>query len=155
MEIESGIVGIKETYSQSGRKSLLMKTITLEHPLQSPALILSKHKPSFKKDFLFIKTQEGVYSLNKQEILFLKSNSNYTTIHMANGERVLCCKTLKYFDEILARYGFVRSHHSYVVNFSRIKLLKLNQGSELILTSGDSIPISRSRQSFIHSLFQN
>ena len=132
-----------------------MKTITLEPQLSSPTLFLNKRTPSFKKNFLFIKTQEGVYSLKKQEILFLKSNSNYTTIHMANGEKVLCCKTLKYFDEILARYGFVRSHHSYVVNFSRIKLLKLNQGSELILTSGDSIPISRSRQSFIHSLFQN
>ena len=132
-----------------------MNTITLEHPLQSPALVLNKHQPSFKKDFLFIKTQEGVYSLNKHEILFLKSNSNYTTIYMVNGKRILCCKTLKYFDEILARDGFVRPHHSYVVNFSRIKLLKLNQGSELVLTNGDSIPISRSRQSFIHSLFQN
>jgi two-component system LytT family response regulator len=132
-----------------------MKTLTLEQAAISLPLILSKTHNNFKKDHLFIKTQEGVFSLKKCEILFLQSNSNYTTIFMSNGENILCCKTLKYFEEILRTSGFVRPHHSFIVNFSKIKLLRFSQGSELVLINDCAIPVSRSRQAFITSLFQN
>jgi two-component system LytT family response regulator len=50
------------------------------------------------------------------EIVRCEASDNYTTFYLQNRESILVCKTLKEFAELLTPHGFIRTHHSHLVN---------------------------------------
>jgi two-component system, LytTR family, response regulator len=42
--------------------------------------------------------------------------------------------------------GFVRTHHSYIVNPAKIKLYDKTDGGALILEGGQTVPLSQRRK---------
>jgi two-component system, LytTR family, response regulator len=80
------------------------------------------------------------YCQEYSSIIFLKSSSNYTTIHYLDGTRRMECSTLKKMEDSLIDKGFFRSHHSYLINEQYVVgISKLG----FLLQSGILIPISR------------
>ena len=110
----------------------------------------------FKKDFLYIRTSDVIYCLNRQEISHLKAQGNYTEIFTVCGKKILSSKTLKYFQNILSSPFFIRVHQSFLVNIRQVSQIQLGGGQCTIkMLAGCEMPISRSRQSHILSLLQN
>lgn len=73
-------------------------------------------------------------------IKYLQSDSNYTTIYFTDNSKRMICKTLKKLQEALAQDGFIRVHHSYLVNFDFVEKV-VEKG--LLLKCKTMIPISR------------
>lgn len=109
----------------------------------------------FNKEFLFIRTIDTIFCIVRTDISFLKADGNYTEIHTSDGKKILSSKTLKHFHQILEGTFFLRSHQSYLVNVSHLIKLNIHQGCEMVMDCGSIIPVSKSRQSHILSLFQN
>ncbi|MGR3809986.1 LytR/AlgR family response regulator transcription factor [Jiulongibacter sp. NS-SX5] len=61
------------------------------------------------------------------QVLLLRSDVNYTHIHMKNGEHYVVATTLKALEERLEKHGFWRLNKSEMVNLSAAKILK-NEG---------------------------
>ncbi|HMR90121.1 MAG TPA: LytTR family DNA-binding domain-containing protein [Saprospiraceae bacterium] len=87
-------------------------------------------------DTIIIK-DEGVARYHRlSDIIMMQAESNYTTIHLSNGDRILTSKTLKYWIEKIGDHAtFVRPHRSYLVNTAHIiehhvskRILTLTQG---------------------------
>lgn len=76
---------------------------------------------NLQKNKLLISTLEKIQILPLMEIVLLNAESNYTKILLVSGEELLASKTLKYFEDILDDYGFLRVHKSHVVNISFVK----------------------------------
>lgn len=83
-----------------------------------------------------------VYS---DEILYCKSDGNYTEIYFTQGRMEVLSKRLKDMEELLGR-TFVRVHNSYVVRMNAIKEFVNQEGYHLILSDNTAIPVSRSRK---------
>lgn len=79
------------------------------------------------------------------EIVFLKSDNNYTTFFLENNTEILVSKPIKEFDSIL-NDKFIRTHQSYVVNPSKIKTLIKSDGGYLKMKNEVNVPISRNRK---------
>ena len=56
----------------------------------------------------------GTISLN--EVIMLRGEVNYTTFCMKNGRTIMIAHTLKYFEDQLNKFGFIRVHRAFLVN---------------------------------------
>ena len=55
----------------------------------------------------------------------LQGDINYTTFCLKNGKKITIAQTLKYFEEQLHEFGFMRVHRAFLVNPQYI--LKYNE----------------------------
>lgn len=98
----------------------------------------------------------GIVLVELSNIVRLESENNYTSLYMADGQRILISKTLFKFEEILPEDIFVRVHKSHIVNISFIKSILKSTPVYIKLTNGIEIPVSPSKKdSLIEKLHSN
>ncbi|MBN1927194.1 MAG: response regulator transcription factor [Prolixibacteraceae bacterium] len=95
---------------------------------------------------IVLKTAEAINIVDISDIVYCKSDSNYTTFHFINGEKIMISRGMKEYEELLSDYGFFRPHHSYLVNIQHISKLDKSDGGFLILKEGSEIPVSSRRK---------
>lgn len=84
--------------------------------------------------------------LNIEDIIFVQSDGNYSTIHLKNNQKKVVTKKLKDINGILPEGQFFRTHNSYIVNLQKIKEFLKNEGY-LIMETNHKIPVARQRKS--------
>lgn len=103
------------------------------------------------KLFLHVRTSNKVHWIAYSDIIFLKSDSNYTYIYWTGG-RILSAKTLKTYSEIiLLEDNFIKTHRSFIVNKDFIKLIDKKKKS-FQLIDNTTIPISKFRYKKLKNL---
>lgn len=98
------------------------------------------------KDFrLAVPSSEGVFFFLVHEILRLEADRNYTIIHLINKRPFIASKTLKHFEDMLAKFRFIRTHKSHLVNLDHI--IRISNNNEfIILSDGSRIEVSRRKK---------
>lgn len=98
---------------------------------------------------IVLKTTDNRYLIAIKDILHLEADGSYTVFY-TKEQKIMVSKNLKYYEELLQEYGFVRCHQSHLVAQSHIKILKT---SSLLLSNGSEVPIShRKRKLFKDSI---
>ena len=100
---------------------------------------------------IVIKTTNKTYFIDVTKILYCQSEGSYSKIVLKESS-ILASKNLKYFQDLLAEYSFIRTHQSYLVNKKHIIRL---ENDILILNGNINIPISLRRKSEIKALLSN
>jgi two-component system LytT family response regulator len=77
------------------------------------------------------------------DILYCKSDGNYTTVFLKNDETYLLSKKIKNIEALLNHDSIIRVHQSFLVNVDYIKEYVKNEGYYLVLDNGKTIPVSR------------
>lgn len=96
------------------------------------------------KNKISIKGEYGIHIIDVTQVLYCRSEGNYTTFIRNNENRnVVSSKNLKYYSEKLNKFGFLRVHKSFLVNLNHITYINNYQGNYCVLTNGDQVPISR------------
>lgn len=81
-----------------------------------------------------------------KEIVRLEGEGNYTKVKLANRENVLTSKPLKFFEETLPETQFFRLHQSHIVHLDFVRKVAKGDENSVLLSNGDSVPISRRRR---------
>jgi DNA-binding LytR/AlgR family response regulator len=55
-------------------------------------------------------------SICPNEVIMLRGEVNYTTFCLKSGKKIMVAHTLKYFEDRLHEYGFLRVHRAFLVN---------------------------------------
>jgi len=84
--------------------------------------------------------------LNIDDIIFIRSDGNYSTIYLKNNQKKVVTKKLKDINAILPQCSFFRTHNSYIVNLHKIKEFLKTEGY-LIMEANHKIPVARQRKS--------
>ncbi len=129
-------------------KAIPLYKKNIEAPLYSDLV------PKWNKS-IFIHTNEFIYRIQPEEILYIKAESNYATLFLTHERKILASKTLKYFSELLNAYLFVRTHQSYLINIIHTEGVRLNESLEVAMDCGTLIPVSRSKKQLILNYFKN
>ncbi|MCB0508928.1 MAG: LytTR family DNA-binding domain-containing protein [Chitinophagales bacterium] len=127
------------------------------HKLSNKLSSNSKHKQfeileqkinnkSIEKKQLAISTLEGIYFTTLNEIIHIDADSSYTRIYLLSGEMIMSSKPLKYFEELLDDYDFVRVHQSHIINLKLIRRYVRGDGGQVIMTNGTEIEVSRRKK---------
>ncbi|MBT8188143.1 MAG: response regulator transcription factor [Croceitalea sp.] len=93
-----------------------------------------------------IHTDGKLLFLESDEILFVESDGNYSTLYLVDGQKVLLTKKLKQVHGLLPNEMFFRIHNSFVVNLSKIKEYLKTDGY-VVLKSNHRVPVSRQKKS--------
>ena len=84
--------------------------------------------------------------ININDIIFVQSDGNYSTIYLKNNKKKVVTKKLKDINAILPQSSFFRTHSSYIVSLHKIKEFLKTEGY-LIMESNHEIPVARQRKS--------
>lgn len=96
---------------------------------------------------------DGFQVLNVSDILYCKADDNYTEIFLAD-KKILVSKTLKYFEESLTEFHFVRIHKSFLVNINEVVKYRKGKGGSVIISNGKELMVSASRKKELLSYFE-
>ncbi|MBL7748521.1 MAG: response regulator transcription factor [Chitinophagaceae bacterium] len=104
---------------------------------------------------IVLKDIEASYFVKIADILYCEAEGSYTKFYLADTNPIIISKNLSTYEELLGIYGFIRTHHSYLVNPSRIKMYDKTDGGTLILDSGHTVPISHRKKDYVMQLLEN
>ena len=96
---------------------------------------------------LIINKQTRYISIS--EIIRGQADNNHTEVYLKDGSKAILSKTLKDFEEMLNGFGFLRCHHSHLVNINYIRGIQGPGFNKILLNNDFLIPISRMKKELI------
>lgn len=105
---------------------------------------------------IVIKDIDKTYFIKMNDILYCEAEGSYTKFYLSNGEPIFVSRNLRYYEELLSPAGFFRTHHSCLVNPTKIKIYdrKTDCGT-LILEGGYTVPVSQRKKDFVLQFLEN
>lgn len=117
-----------------------------ENHLEKLIEISSEYFKGAKKKRVILKTTDTVYAIYEDDIIYCRSDGNYTTFYTQQLEKIVVSKPLKQIEEILSENVFIRCHQSYIVNKKHV--LKYNKQGVLIVHLDFKVPVSSRRKDY-------
>ena len=98
-------------------------------------------------------TGNGVRFEDERNILYCISDSNYTTIVLQDGEKIILSQTLKKVEGLLSDQ-FIRVHNSYLINKFHVKSYHRGTGGSVRMKDDAIVPVSKSRKGAVMELLK-
>lgn len=98
----------------------------------------TEDKPAYRKE-LFIKSGYELVKVLIEDILYIKSEGDYTEIFLLDKKH-LSSESLRFWEENLDQEQFFRVHKSYLINAAKIEKIS---GNQVYLTGKTVVPIGR------------
>lgn len=130
IELSEAIERAKESKSQSDLSKQIQVLQKQIHQLSDDSKIV-------------LKDLKAIYFVKIKEILHCEASGSYTIFHLLNGEKLTISKPLKEYELLLEEFGFLRTHHSHLVNVSAISRIDKTEGGCVVLSNGDLVPVSQ------------
>jgi len=126
---------------------LLIKAVEKVALTNSPTaeqvdLLKSNYRQSKPSSKLALHTTEQILVTDIKDIIRLESTGNYTQFYFADGSKILITKTLKTYDSLLTKAGFMRVHQSHLVNLEYVKAYVKTEGGYLTMKDDSMVPVS-------------
>lgn len=106
---------------------------------------LSENLQSKSETYFKLSLSKGnrQYFISPAEIYYCRADDNYSKLYLKDNTEFVLARTLKEVDEMLAPYGFIRTHKSSLVNKDCIQYL--TKDGLLTLKNNTVIEVSRRR----------
>lgn len=104
---------------------------------------------------IVLKDNESIHFIRIQDIIRCEADGPYTKFYITNSNPLLISKSLKEYDDVLTAYGFIRCHHSHLVNTSKILRFDKNDGGDLVLENKDTVPVSHRKKDQVLKLLSS
>jgi two-component system LytT family response regulator len=134
----------KEVFDQAFRR--LLSDFT-DNAQKKKIEVLISNISQVKK--IALPAQNSIKFVNIDNIVRCMADSNYTWFYMSDGSKILVCRCLKEYDELLEPYGFLRVHQSHLINFRYILEFKKECGGILVMEDSEEIYVARRRKDLL------
>lgn len=132
-------------------RNLKNKTLDLQFQiLQESLSSITIHE---KK--IVLKDSESIYFVKVSDIVHCKAEGPYTEFYLIPQQKIIISKSLKEYEELLEPFGFIRTHHSHLINIKRIVRFDKADGGTLILENKQVVPVSQRKREQIMELLNN
>jgi two-component system LytT family response regulator len=103
-----------------------------------------------KEPQIVLKDTDKTYFVKVSDIIYCIAQGAYTKFYLTDGDPIFMSRNLRIYEEMLAPEGFIRTHHSCLVNAAKIKIYdrKTDCGS-LIVEGGHVLPVAQRKKDFI------
>jgi two-component system LytT family response regulator len=108
--------------------------------------LMTKFDQPFNNKKIAINTDGKLVFIYADDIIFVESDGNYSTIFLKDNQKMVVTKKLKEVNQLLPEQSFFRIHNSYIINLSKIEAFLKTEGY-VIMESKHKIPVARQRKS--------
>lgn len=105
--------------------------------------IQARHLQNYK---IVLPLLDGFEVVNIQDIVHCQANDNFTDFHMADKQKKMICRTLKFYEELLGESGFLRVHKSHLINLDHIVKYTRGKGGQVTMADGSVIDVSPNKK---------
>jgi two-component system LytT family response regulator len=123
-----------------------------ENYIQHAKVLLDNLKPGSQK--IMLPTLEGFEIVNIDRILYCEAADNFTKFYFETGSPLMICRTLKYFEDILAEHRFLRIHRSYLINPEFVVRYSKGKGGYVTMKNLQELEISPNKKKEFLDLFE-
>lgn len=95
---------------------------------------------------IMLPTMEGFEIVNISSILYCEAQDNFTKFYFEEQKPLLICRTLKYFEDILKGYHFIRIHRSYLINPEYVIRYNKGKGGYVTMKNNQELEISPNKK---------
>ena len=85
---------------------------------------------------------DGFEVVRTGDIIRCAANDNFTEFYFSNGKKMMICRTLKFYEDLLKDHDFLRVHKSHLVNKQHIKRYTKGKGGSLTMIDGSVVDVS-------------
>lgn len=97
---------------------------------------------------------EGFEVVKIGEIVSCTAQDNFTDFHFTHKPKMMICRTLKFYEELLADCGFLRVHKSYLINLEHVAKYHRGKGGEITMSDGSVVPLSPQKKDEFMARFE-
>lgn len=134
-------------------QNYLLKPVTEEKFFASIDSILAELDEKDTASFIIYTTEKQYSRIRVSSLVYGEVTHRTITLHLADQTMISAVMTFTEFQDILKAYpDFIYPHRSYAVNMNYIQYVTK---SDIILTDGQKIPLSRNNYMKISELFLN
>ena len=111
--------------------------------LQLDLLLDQLHKQPKR---ITIPTSDGLQFIQIDDIIYLEATNNYTSFFTTANQKLLVCRTLKDYEDLLPQDAFIRIHHSYLINKKYVDKYIRGEGGQVVMRNGNLLDVSKRRK---------
>jgi two-component system LytT family response regulator len=129
-ELEKAVENVIELYAKNdkiNRAEILLANFT-NNKSQDQKLVLP--------------LMEGMQIIKMNTILYCEAADNFTTFYLTDGQKMMICRNLKFYENALLEYGFLRIHRSTVINLEYLQKYIKGKGGSVIMEGGKELIVS-------------
>jgi len=89
---------------------------------------------------------DGFEVVEVKDVIRCQANDNFTDFHLVDGSKKVICRTLKFYEDILRDFDFLRVHKSHMVNLQHVRKYKKGKGGQLLMSNGSAVDVSPARK---------
>ena len=143
-QLNACILRLREKLAE---KEKIKTSFTLDNMLQKMQTLNMEYNK------IAIATMEGILFIPVKDIVRVESESNYSTLFLLGGKKIVVSKTLRIIEEMLAPYRFFRPHKSHLINLQYIIKYIKGEGGMIVLADGSQVEVSRQRKADFLKVF--
>lgn len=103
-----------------------------------------QQKKMFEK--LAVSTLNEIIFIKLEDILYMKSSNNYTTLFFETKQEMISSRNIGYYEELLEEHHFYRVHNSYLVNLKKVERFIKCKNGLIEIEGGKTIEVSARRK---------
>lgn len=121
---------------------------------QQHARVLAENNKAGAVQKIMLPTMEGFEIVEVKSIVYCEAVDNFTRFYFENGQPLLICRTLKYFEDVLQKYRFLRIHRSHLINPDFVVRYAKGKGGSVIMKNNAELEIAPARKNAFLELFR-
>jgi two-component system LytT family response regulator len=130
------VVSINKAAQQQKTKDLEHQLKLLEESLQN----INSLKIQDRK--IALNDGNVIHYIKVNDIIYCQADGSYTVFYLMNSRKIMVSKLLKEYEDLFADFSFLRTHHSYLINTSKISKFDKADGGQLIMEESHHVPVS-------------
>ncbi|HLT52849.1 MAG TPA: LytTR family DNA-binding domain-containing protein [Flavobacteriaceae bacterium] len=107
--------------------------------------ILNRFHSENNRKKITINTDGKLIFLDEDDIVFVESDGNYSTLYLKDNQKILVSKKIKEVNALLPEKQFFRIHNSFIINLNKVKEFIKTEGY-VVMSSNHKIPVARQRK---------
>src|SRR5689334_15193667 len=100
---------------------------------------------------LILSTSTGIEIIQTDTIVRIEAISNYSKLFFANGKTLVVAKLLRWFEEKLPGYQFIRVHRTHIINRGYLLSYHHERNGCMQLANGESIEVSKRKKILVRN----
>ena len=114
--------------------------------IQSKILIENIQSANKQNHKIVLPQLNGFDVIKVNEIIRCQANDNFTEFYLTNGTKKLISRTLKFYEDILKDFDFVRIHKSHLINLQYVTKYMKGKGGQVEMTDGSIVDVSANQK---------
>jgi two-component system, LytTR family, response regulator len=123
-------------------------------PIPHAILLENLQRKNVRSRKLVLPMLEGFEVVNIEDIVYCAANDNFTDFHFVNKPRLMICRNLRFYEDLLHENDFMRTHKSFMINLDHVVKYNRGKGGQVTMTNGTVLPVSPQKKDLFMDWFE-